>query len=165
MYKYLYFWFFFKYNCFTSGLGGKEFTCNTGDPDSIAGSGRSPGEGHGNPLQYSCLEDSRKEELGKLLYMGSQRVGHNWENNTHRDTHTVEGLVGHGSSVLRFVRKLHIVCHSGCINLHSYQQCKRGFPPSTLSPAFVVCRFFDDGHSDQCEVIPHCSFDLHFSNN
>ena len=32
---------------------------------------------------------------------------------------------------------------------------------STPSPAFMVCRFFDDGHSDQCEVIPHCSFDLH----
>ena len=35
----------------------------------------------------------------------------------------------------------------------------------TLSPAFIVCRFFDDGHSDWCEVISHCSFDLHFSNN
>ena len=32
------------------------------------------------------------------------------------------------------------------------------------SPAFFVCRFFD-GHSDHCEVIPHCSSDLHFSNN
>ena len=31
--------------------------------------------------------------------------------------------------------------------------------------AFIVYRFFDDGHSDQCEVIFHCSFDLHFSNN
>ena len=36
---------------------------------------------------------------------------------------------------------------------------------STPSPAFVVCRFFDDGHSDWCEIITHCSFDLHFSNN
>ena len=36
---------------------------------------------------------------------------------------------------------------------------------STPSPAFIVCRFFDDGHSDRCEVIPHCSFDLHFSNS
>ena len=36
---------------------------------------------------------------------------------------------------------------------------------STPSPAFTVCRFFDDGHSDQCEVIPHCSFDLHFSDD
>ena len=33
---------------------------------------------------------------------------------------------------------------------------------SALSPAFV-CRFFDDGHSDQCEVKSHCGFDLHFS--
>ena len=36
---------------------------------------------------------------------------------------------------------------------------------STSSPAFIVCRLFDDGHSDQREVISHCSFDLHFSNN
>ena len=33
-----------------------------------------------------------------------------------------------------------------------------------VSPEFV-CRLFDDGHSDCCEVISHCSFDLHFSNN
>ena len=31
------------------------------------------------------------------------------------------------------------------------------------SPAFIICRLFANGHSDQCEVIPHCSFDLHFS--
>ena len=31
--------------------------------------------------------------------------------------------------------------------------------------AFIVCRFFDDSHSDWCEVISHCGFDLHFSNN
>ena len=36
---------------------------------------------------------------------------------------------------------------------------------STPSPTFIVCRLFDDGHSDQCEVISHCSFDLHFSNS
>ena len=35
---------------------------------------------------------------------------------------------------------------------------------STSSPAFIICRLFEDGHSDQCEVISHCSFDLHFSN-
>ena len=34
---------------------------------------------------------------------------------------------------------------------------------STPSPAFVICGLFDDGHSDQCEVIPHCSLDLYFS--
>ena len=36
---------------------GKESTCNAGDPGSISGSGRSPGGGHGNPLQNSCLEN------------------------------------------------------------------------------------------------------------
>ena len=36
----------------------KESTCNTGDQGSIPGSGRSPGEGNGYPLQYSCMENS-----------------------------------------------------------------------------------------------------------
>ena len=36
---------------------------------------------------------------------------------------------------------------------------------STSSPAFIVCRLFDDGHPDRCEVISHCGFDLHFSSN
>ena len=47
------------------------------DAGSIAGKGRSPGEGHGNPLQYSCLENPMAEELGGLQSLGSQRVGHN----------------------------------------------------------------------------------------
>ena len=38
-------------------LSGKESACNVGDLGSIPGSGRSPGEGNGNPLQYSCLEN------------------------------------------------------------------------------------------------------------
>ena len=37
---------------------GKKSTCNAGDVGSIPGLGRSPGGGHGNPLQYSCLENS-----------------------------------------------------------------------------------------------------------
>ena len=36
---------------------------------------------------------------------------------------------------------------------------------STPSPAFIVCRLFDEGHSDWCEVISHCGFDLHLSDN
>ena len=38
-------------------LSGRESACNVGDPGWIPGLGRSPGEGHGNPLQYSCLEN------------------------------------------------------------------------------------------------------------
>ena len=42
---------------FSGGTGGKESTLNAGDLGLIPGSGRSPGEGSGNPLQYSCLEN------------------------------------------------------------------------------------------------------------
>ena len=41
-----------------SGSEGKVSACNAGDPGSIPGLGRSPGEGNGSPLQYSCLENS-----------------------------------------------------------------------------------------------------------
>ena len=42
---------------FPGGSDGKEPTCSAGDLGSIPGLGRSPGGGHGNPLQYSCLEN------------------------------------------------------------------------------------------------------------
>ena len=42
---------------FPGGSEGKASACNAGDPGSIPGWGRSPGEGIGNPLQYSCLEN------------------------------------------------------------------------------------------------------------
>ena len=43
---------------FPDGSDGKESAHNAGDPSLIPGSERSPGEGNGNPLQYSCLENS-----------------------------------------------------------------------------------------------------------
>ena len=74
------------------------------------------------------------------------------------------GIAGlYGGFIPSFLRNLHTVFHSGCIDLHSHQQC-RAFPFLHPSPTFIVCRLFDDGRSDQCEVISHCSFDLHFSN-
>ena len=42
---------------FPGGSDGKEYAYNAGDLGSIPGSGRSPGEGNGNPIQYSCLEN------------------------------------------------------------------------------------------------------------
>ena len=42
---------------FPGGSDGEETACNAGNLGSIPGSGRYPGEGHGNPLQYSCLEN------------------------------------------------------------------------------------------------------------
>ena len=42
---------------FPDGSHGKASACDAGDPGSIPGSGRAPGEGNGNPLQHSCLEN------------------------------------------------------------------------------------------------------------
>ena len=63
--------------CHPGGSDGKESACNARDP----GLGRSRGEGNGNPLQYSCLENSmcpwNSGSSGRLQFMGSQRVRHN----------------------------------------------------------------------------------------
>ena len=53
----------------------KASACNKGDLGLIPGSGRSPGEGNGNPLQY-YWKIPRMEEPGRLQSTGSQRVGH-----------------------------------------------------------------------------------------
>ena len=47
------------------------------DTGSVPGSGRSPGEGHGNPLQYSCLENPMDRRAWRATVHGSQRVRHN----------------------------------------------------------------------------------------
>ena len=58
---------------FPGGSDGKEYVCSVGDWGLIPKSGRSPGGGHGNPLQYSCLEKPPwTEEPGGLQSMGSQ---------------------------------------------------------------------------------------------
>ena len=57
----------------------KESACNAADAGyvgSISGFGRSPGEGNGNLLQYSCLGNSMDRGAGGLQSMGLQRVGH-----------------------------------------------------------------------------------------
>ena len=64
---------------FPGGLAGKESACNAGGPCSVPGSGRSPEEGNGYPLQHSCLENSmarEAREAGYIQSMGLQRVRH-----------------------------------------------------------------------------------------
>ena len=53
---------FFPIYSFPGGLDGKESACNAGDLGSIPGLGRSPGGGHGNLVQYSCLENPRGQK-------------------------------------------------------------------------------------------------------
>ena len=52
------------------GPAGKESACNAGHPGLISGSGRSSGEGNGNPLQYSCLENSMDRGAWKTIVHG-----------------------------------------------------------------------------------------------
>ena len=60
---------------FPGGSVVKNQPPSAGDSGLIPGLGRSPGEGNGNPLQYSCLENRMDEESGRLQSMGSHRVG------------------------------------------------------------------------------------------
>ena len=82
-------------------LFGQSYTCNRAlqvvlvvknlpanaidgrDVGSIPGSGRSPGGGHDNPVQYSCLESPVDREAGRLQSIKSQRVGHDWSDLAH----------------------------------------------------------------------------------
>ena len=61
--------------------------------------------------------------------------------------------------------------HSYCYSIQGLYQftfsstMEEGTLFSTPSPVFIVCEFFDDAHSEQYEVAPHCNFYLYFSNN
>ena len=64
---------------FPGGSNSKASVYNVRDLGLIPGLGRFPGEGNGNPLQYSCLENPMDRGAWcRLLSMGSQRVGHDW---------------------------------------------------------------------------------------
>ena len=67
---------------FPGGSDGKESACNAGDLGSIPGLERSPGEGNGNPLQYSCLENPMDREAWWAAVHG----GHKKLNTTEEPT-------------------------------------------------------------------------------
>ena len=62
---------------FPGGSVGKESVSNAGELGLISGSGRSLEEGNGNPLQYSCLENSMDRGVWRATVHGVARVGHN----------------------------------------------------------------------------------------
>ena len=68
--------------CFQGGIpgdsDGKASACNAGDLGLIPGSKRSPGEGNGNPLQYSCLENSMDRGAWWAIVHGAAKSGQDW---------------------------------------------------------------------------------------
>ena len=65
-----------KLQGFPGGSDDKASVCNAGDPGLIPGLRRSPGEGNGSPLQYSCLENPMDRGAWQTTAYGVARVGH-----------------------------------------------------------------------------------------
>ena len=76
---------------FSGGASGKESACNAGDAGSIPGLGKSPGEWHSNPLQYSCLKNPMDREAWWATVYSVQRVGYDWSDLAHTHTSFGEG--------------------------------------------------------------------------
>ena len=75
------------------------------------------------------------------------------------------GIAGlYGSSTVS-LRNLHTILHSDYTSFTFPPTVNEGSLFSLPSPAFIICVLFGNDHSDLCEVISHCSFDLHFSND
>ena len=110
----------------------KASACNVGDLVSIPGSGRSPGEGSGNPLQYSCLENSMDGGAGWAIICGSQRVGHDWATSLSLHFHTSVRKVPCDLNVTHWAPSLHhIPCFTHIVSVKVL--CK----PSSTIPTTV----------------------------
>ena len=103
---------------FPDGTSGKEPTCqcrlDIRDAGSIPGSGRSPGEGNGNPLQYSCLENLMDRGVWRATVHGSRRVGHVWSDLAHMNTICIYHSSIHYSNILYDIISWHF---GGCVCL------------------------------------------------
>ena len=78
---------------FPGSSAGKESACNAGNLGSIPGLGRSPGGGHGNPFQYSCLKNPMDRGAWRATVYSIAKNRHNsvTKHSTHNITHQPEG--------------------------------------------------------------------------
>ena len=87
---------------FPGGSDGKESACNAGDLGSIPGLGRSPGGGHGNPLQYSCLENPQ----GQRSLVGYSPWSHKESDTTEWLSTAQHSTAQHSTPVTGLVKRL-----------------------------------------------------------
>ena len=77
---------FYSFVGFPRWLSSKESSCNVGDTGSILGSGRSPGEGNGNPFQYSCGKSHVQRSLAGYSPWGCKRVRNDLVTKQHKNS-------------------------------------------------------------------------------
>ena len=75
------------------------------------------------------------------------------------------GLLGHMVVLTLVFKEISIPSPIVAVSIYIPTNSIRVFPFLHTLSALSVCRLFDDGHSDRCEVTSHCGFDLHFSDN
>ena len=75
------------------------------------------------------------------------------------------GLLGYMVVLFLVFKGISIISSIVAVSIYIPTNSARVLPFLKAYPTFIVCRLFDVGHSDWCEVISHCSSDLHFSNN
>ena len=96
---------------FPGGSDGEESACNVGNLGSIPGFGRAPGGGHGNPLQYSCLENPHgQRSLEGYTPWGSQKAGHNSGVNQAQDSSGKGSFSLQKESTREFWRTMKLFC-------------------------------------------------------
>ena len=115
------------------------------------------GEGNGTPLQYSCLENPMDGGAWWAPVHGVAKSQTQLSNFTFTFSF-------HGGFIPNFLKESPYCLPQWLDQFTFLPTVQEHYLFSTPSPAFV-CRLSDDGHFDQCEVISHCSFNLHFSNN
>ena len=75
------------------------------------------------------------------------------------------GLLGHMVVLFLVFKGISILSSIVIVSIYVPTNSEEHTLFSTPSPEFIVCRLFDEGHSEWCEVISHCSFDQHLANN